>query len=315
MMKNMGICFSEQAVKVSNSHYANHAFSSSSNSNPTSIQHAVTCTHKVKLSNGKQFLINLTWSNPLNHGFSISVSDFPVSSSNKNSQNSVIILHKARGTKMLESSGSRIEVYWDLCRAQYDSGPEPINGFYIVVLVNSEPGLILGDMEKEISEIKKRVSDARPSRYIITLVSRTEYFSGSNCSVYSTRAKFRDGGVCHEIMIKCSYAEELEGQVLCVYIDKKRVVQVKRLEWNFRGNQNIFLDGVLVDFMWDLHDWFFTNNPTESSSSSSSSGNGVFLFRTRSGLDSRLWLEEKDCFQQEKLGFSLLLICACNNPD
>ncbi|KAE9467499.1 hypothetical protein C3L33_00599, partial [Rhododendron williamsianum] len=46
---------------------------------------------------------------------------------------------------------------------------------------------------------------------------------------------------------------------------------------NFRGNQSIFVDGLVVDLMWDVHDWLFNQK----------SGIGVFMFRTRSGLDSR----------------------------
>ncbi|KAI3447497.1 hypothetical protein Pfo_004162 [Paulownia fortunei] len=301
-MKSIGICYSEQAIKVSNSHCSspsNQAYSSS-NLNP-SIQHAVTCIYKVKLSTEKQFLIRLTWCNLLNQGFSIGFCDYPVSSS-KYSENSIIIRH-VRGMKTLESCSLRIEVYWDLCRAQYDYGPEPINGFFVLVLVNSELSLILGDMEQEL-EVKKRISDVQVSEF--TLISRSEHLSGN--AVYSTRAKFCDMGTCHDILIKC-FGEDrttLKNPILSVYIDKKNVIQVKKLQWNFRGNQTIFLDGLLVDLMWDVHDWFF----------SPSSGYAVFLFRTRSGLDSRLWLEEKNFEQneQEKVGFSLL-ICACKNPD
>jgi hypothetical protein len=61
------------------------------------------------------------------------------------------------------------------------------------------------------------------------------------------------------------------------------LARVKRLQWNFKGNQTIFVDNLLVDLMWDVHDWFF--NPA--------SRYAVFMFRTRNGLDSRLWLEEK----------------------
>lgn len=305
MMKIIGICHSEQAIKVSRSHCSspsNQAYSSTHLS--PSIQHSVTCIYKVKLSTeSKQFLIKLTWCNLLNQGFSIAICDYPVSSSNY-SENS-IILHKVRGMKTLKLSCSlRIEVYWDLCRAQYDSGPEPINGFYILILVNSELGLILGDMEQEF-EVKKLMSDIQVSEF--TLISRSEHFSGN--SVYSTRAKFCDMGTCHDIMIKCLGEDGttlLKNPILSVYIDKKNVIQVKRLQWNFRGNQIIFLDGLLVDFMWDVYNLFF----------GPSSGNGVFLFRTRSGLDTRLWLEEKNFEQneQENVSFSLL-ICACKNPD
>ncbi|WMV44540.1 hypothetical protein MTR67_037925 [Solanum verrucosum] len=97
--------------------------------------------------------------------------------------------------------------------------------------------------------------------------------------------------------------------MLFVSIDKKSVIQVKRLQWNFRGNQTIFLDGLVVDFMWDVHDWLC--NPK--------SGCAMFMFRTRSGLDSRLWFDQEKNLEQneeeeEKDGFSLM-ICATKSPD
>ncbi|KAL7145351.1 hypothetical protein ABFS83_07G076600 [Erythranthe nasuta] len=47
--------------------------------------------------------------------------------------------------------------------------------------------------------------------------------------------------------------------------------------------------------MWDVFDWFY--NP-------GAPGNAVFMFRTMSGLDSRLWLEEKDL---DKVDFSFII--------
>ncbi|KAK4419331.1 hypothetical protein Salat_2346000 [Sesamum alatum] len=294
-MKNIAICYSENAIKISDSYCSGpstHAYTTSSHLTPA-IQNAVTCVYRVKLSTEKtQFPIRLTWSNLLNQGFAISVS--------KSSR----VLRKEKGTTAFESGGLRVEVFWDLSRAKYDSGPEPVAGFYVVVVVNSEVSLILGDIEQEL-EVKKRVSDTRVSEF--SLVSRSENLSGK--TVYSTRARFCETGACHDILIKCSAEDgtaSMKNPVLSVYMDKKSVIEVKRLQWNFRGNQTIFLDGLLVDMMWDVHDWFF----------SPSTGCGVFMFRTRSGLDSRLWLEEKSLEQnqQEKVGFSLL-ISACKNPD
>lgn len=300
-MKSIAICYGEHAIKVSESYC-----SGPSNQAPApsqliipSIQNAVSCIYKVKLSSHKHFLIRFTW---LNRGFCVEISDTHVSFPKFSKK--IRVLHRESGSEIFESSGLRIEALWDLRRAKYESGPVPVTGFYVAILVNSEVSLILGDMEKEL-EVKKFISDLKLPEF--SLISRSEYFSGN--SVYSTRAKFSENGSYHDISIKCCREEHttsFKDLVLSVYIDKKNVVQVKRLQWNFRGNQSIFLDGLLIDLMWDVHDWLF--NP-----SSSSSGYGVFLFRTRKGLDSRLWLEEKN-LEHEKVGLSFL-ICASKNPD
>lgn len=300
-MRNIAACYNEHAIKVSDSYCSgpsNQAYSST-NLIP-SIQNAVTSIYKVELSTLKQVMIKLTWCNLLGLGFSIGISDYPFSAS-KLSKNSRL-LSKVKGTKTFESCDSRIEVFWDISCARYDIGPEPVKGFYIMVLVNSELGLLLGDMEQEF-EVKKQIVDVHVARF--SLVSRSEHFSGN--AVYSTKAKFCDTGTIHDILIKCLDKENgLKNPELSVYIDKKNVIQVKRLQWNFRGNHTIFVDGLLVDMMWDIHDWLFN----------SSSGYAVFMLRTRSELDSRLWLEEKKLVQkeEEKVAFSLL-ICASKNPN
>lgn len=197
----------------------------------------------------------------------------------------------------MESGNSSIEVLWDLSNAKYDTGPEPVDGFYVLVMVDSEIGLILGDMAEEAATKKFKTTAAD-----VSLISRREHCSGNN--LYSTKAQFSDTGIAHDIVIRCSgETEGVRTPVLSVIIDKKTVIRVKRLQWNFRGNQTIFVDNLLVDLMWDVHDWFF--NPA--------SGYAVFMFRTRSGLDSRLWLEEKLVQKdQERLEFSLL-IYACKS--
>lgn len=77
---------------------------------------------------------------------------------------------------------------------------------------------------------------------------------------------------------------------------------MRRLKWNFRGNQTIFVDGAPVDLMWDIRDWFF-GYPT-------TGGFANFFFRARSTLDSRLWLEEEQCLwhgRDRSPPFSLLV--------
>lgn len=292
-MRDIASCFSEYSVNVSNpscSSYSNNACLSPSLI--PSIQNAVTCVYKISLSSKKQLLIAVNWcKNHLGQGLSINLGDDPSAALKLNTNSR--LFRKKKGSKLLESDNSKIEVFWDLSAAKYNStGPEPVEGFYVLVVVDSEIGLLLGDMAEEAAtrKLKTGAPVAKTS-----LVSKREHCSGN--TLYSTKAKFCDTGTTHDIVIKCSGENEaLKHPVLSVSIDKKMVIRVKRLQWNFRGNQTIFVDGLLVDLMWDVHDWFF--NPA--------SGYAVFMFRTRSGLDSRLWLEEK-LLQKDRFEFSLLI--------
>ncbi|KAK7294983.1 hypothetical protein RJT34_17884 [Clitoria ternatea] len=209
-------------------------------------------------------------------------------------QDPLTLYRKKKGNETFESHNFEIQVLWDLSVAKYEEGPKPVGGFYVVVLVNSELGLRLGDK----NEIEEAVGLKEAG---FSMVSRSERFCGSG--VYATKAKFCETGIVHEIVIKCGVESEEgtnKGHVLCVCVDKKTMFEVKRLRWNFRGNQTIFVDGLVVDMMWDVHDWLFNPN----------SASAVFMFRTRSGLDSRLWLEEKTLLthkEQDKVGFSLMI--------
>ncbi|KAJ4971249.1 hypothetical protein NE237_004348 [Protea cynaroides] len=300
-MRDIASCLGEYAVKVSDS--ACSAPSTQGCRPPSvipSIQNAVTCLYKTKLSTEKQLLISVTWfKNVTGQGLSINVGDEPSSSTLKLNTNSRFF-RKKKGNRTFETCNSKVEAFWDLSTAKYESGPEPINGFYVVAVVDSEVGLLLGDLSEEV--VAKKFKSGVPHAQF-SLVCRREHFTGN--TLYSTKAQFCNTGMAHDILIRCSGEDEgLKYPVLSVCIDKKKVIRVKRLQWNFRGNQTIFVDGLLVDLMWDVHDWFF--NPA--------SGYAVFMFRTRSGLDSRLWLEEKLVpKEQEKVQFSLF-IYACKNP-
>ncbi|KAJ0084511.1 hypothetical protein Patl1_30483 [Pistacia atlantica] len=284
-MRDFVSCFNEGAVNIS--HSSCSSYSSNACISPSlvpSVQNAVTSLYRIILSTTNQLFITVTWcKSPITgQGLSINFGD-ETSASFKLNTNSRFF-RKKKGNKVIESATSKIEVFWDLSAAKYESGPEPVEGFYIVVMVDSEIGLILGNL-KHSSQAAK-----------VSLITRQEHCSGN--TLYSTKAKFCDTGSAHDVLIRCS------GDILSVCIDKKMVIRVKRLQWNFRGNQTIFVDGLLVDLMWDVHDWFF--NPA--------SGYAVFMFRTRSGLDSRLWLEEKLLQkEQERIEFSLL-IYACKSP-
>ncbi|XP_031270695.1 uncharacterized protein LOC116129076 [Pistacia vera] len=300
-MRDFVSCFNERAVNIS--HSSCSSYSSNACISPSlvpSVQNAVTSLYRIILSTTNQLFITVTWcKSPITgQGLSIKFGD-ETSASFKLNTNSRFF-RKKKGNKVIESATSKIEVFWDLSAAKYESGPEPVEGFYIVVMVDSEIGLILGNLGEEI--VAKKLKHSSPAAKV-SLITRQEHCSGN--TLYSTKAKFCDTGSAHDVLIRCSGDNGgLKHPVLSVCIDKKMVIRVKRLQWNFRGNQTIFVDGLLVDLMWDVHDWFF--NPA--------SGYAVFMFRTRSGLDSRLWLEEKLLQkEQERIEFSLL-IYACKSP-
>lgn len=298
-MRGITSCYNEHAIKVSDLYCSrpsnpNHSYLVPKLNNNPSTQNSVTCIYKLSIQK-QELLITVTWTKKLiRQGFIINInsdSDF------------VNVISKNRGAETFQFQTFEVKLIWDLSTAKYNEGPEPVEGFYIVVFVNSELGLLLGDKEEESSLQEKKTHGTR-----ISMVSRSERFSGT--SVYATKAKFSETGILHEILIKCGVEDGSKSHSLCLFMDKKMVFQVKRLKWNFRGNQTIFVDGLVVDMMWDLHDWIFNHHSNDSVSC-------VFMFRTRSGLDSRLWLEEKNLQkekEQDRIGFSLL-ICGCKKPD
>ncbi|KAJ0778323.1 hypothetical protein HanLR1_Chr02g0070401 [Helianthus annuus] len=311
-------CYSELAVQVSekSSCSSYKSVSNSVNSNSVSpnltpsIQTAVTNVYKTTLSTGDRHVITVTWCrNSTVHGLHINSGNDPTTGFRLNT--STRMFRKRKGNKMFEINNSKFEVFYDLSTAVYGAGAgaEPVEGYYVVVIVDSELVLVLGDMSEEAAFKKVKIN-----KQIVNsdLVSRREHFSGNG--FYSTKVKFSGAGSWHDVLIRCTGDDDgVKNPGLSVCIDKRVVVRVKRLRWNFRGNQTIFVDGLQVDLMWDVHDWFFSSGSEPGSGSGSGYGSGygsgraVFMFRRRNGLDSRLWLEDEVKRKDEKQEFSLLV--------
>uniref|UniRef100_A0A0E0DCE7 DUF868 domain-containing protein n=1 Tax=Oryza meridionalis TaxID=40149 RepID=A0A0E0DCE7_9ORYZ len=192
-----------------------------------------------------------------------------------------------------ESSASspRLALFWDLTAARFDpaASPEPVSGYYVVVAVESaEVVLALGDMAAEFvgakfegtAQIPRAAPFARGERVVVAVSS------DAAAVTHTARARFAEGGAEHEVSVGCAPGGGGGGDELWVSIDGKRAVQARRLRWNFRGNQTVFVDGEPVDVMWDLHGWWFRREPP-------APGCAVVMLRARSALESRLWLEEE----------------------
>jgi len=203
------------------------------------------------------------------------------------------LFSKKKGSKSLDADIMKVEVFWDLSAAKFGSGPEPLEGFYVAILFDLEMVLLLGDLNKEAH--RKTGVSLPPSNAVF--IAKREHLFGK--VVYCTRAQFCNNGRVHDVVIECNTIG-LNDPCLEIRIDRKRVMQVKRLMWKFRGNQTILVDGIPVEVFWDVHNWLF-DAPV---------GNAVFMFQTFLSADKLLPWSFSQVFgetQLRGLGFSLIL--------
>ncbi|CAI8603363.1 unnamed protein product [Vicia faba] len=261
-MKDFPSCFGENAVQVSDS--------SSSNSSKTA-QNVVICVYQCSIR-GRSCLITITWSKSLmGQGFSVGIDD----SSNNQCLCKVDIkpwvFSKRKGCKSLEAYCCKIDVYWDLSSARFGVGPEPLEGFFVGVVVDKQMVLLLGDLRKEA--FKK--SNAVPLPLKAVFVAKKEHVFGKKC--FGNKVVFCDNGKIHDLVIECD-TSTAKDPCLMIRLDSKTVMQVKRLKWKFRGNYTILVDGFEVEVYWDVYNWLF----------GTSIGNAVFMFRTCLSHD-KIW--------------------------
>lgn len=264
-MKDFPSCFGENAVQV--------ADSSSSNATKTA-QNLVICAYQC-LIRGKSCLISITWSKSLmGQGLSVEIDD----SSNQCLCKVDIkpwVFSKRRGCKILEAYSCKVDVYWDLSSAKFGVGPEPLEGFYVGVVVDRQMVLLLGDLRKEA--FKKTNAIPLPSNAVF--VAKKEHVFGKK--LFGNKAVFCDNGQVHDLVIECD-TSSVSDPCLIIRIDSKTVMQVKRLKWKFRGNHTILVDGFAVEVFWDVYNWLFGGT---------SLGNAVFMFRTCLSED-KLWVSQ-----------------------
>ncbi|XP_022981717.1 uncharacterized protein LOC111480782 [Cucurbita maxima] len=170
-----------------------------------------------------------------------------------------LIPWKKHGSEKLSDG---IHVQWDLRRARFSASPEPHSGFFIAVVVDGETILLVGDMIKEAYAKTRTAKLQNPQ----ALILKREHVIAHN--IYTTQAKF--GGQIREIEIDGGFYDGESG--LSFSVDGKCVLQIKRLNWKFRGNERIEVAGVPVEVYWDVYNWV-------SDMGKKNRGNAVFMFR------------------------------------
>lgn len=250
-------CFSNPGSPIS---------SKSSTQATTSKENLITCTYQTRLFDSPIHL-TLTWSKtPYSHtltvhapdSFSLTISLYPSSFSlfrTRTGSKSIRVTHST-----YPHSHNKVKLYWDFTRAEFTqpNSAEPESRFYLALSCNGRIEFFLGDLHDELTR-RLRVSNSAES----TLLSRREHVFGRKH--FSTRAEFL--GSTHLIEIECS------GGSLKVKFDGEIKLTIKRLGWKFRGNERILIDGVGIEFYWDVFNWVNKNG----------GNNGVFLFQEGEG--------------------------------
>lgn len=286
-MRDFPSCFGESGVQVADASSGGAAASKAH-------QNLVTCLYQSQFS-GRSCVITLAWSkNLMGQGLSIEIEDSPSGRCLCKVEIKPWLFSKRKGSKGLEAENGKVEIFWDLSAAKFGPGPEPLENFYVAVIFDLEMVLLLGDLTKEAY----RKTGASPPPSNASFIAKREHVYGKK--VYYAKAQFCNNGQSHDLAIECDTAG-LKDPCLEIRVDKKRVMQVKRLAWKFRGNQTILVDGFPVEVFWDVHNWLF----------GSPSGSAVFMFQTCQSAEKLLsWSSSQifgDSQPQGALGFSLIL--------
>ncbi|CAM0953180.1 unnamed protein product [Alopecurus aequalis] len=299
------------------------------------LQAATACVYRAALSSSrKEILVTVTWTrsvpgteaNAGTPGISVAVEDVappkpklpppssavgttaatprrsPVKPAVQANQK-MHLQTKRRGSRsFVTEGGTAVAVHWDTSNAKYAApttsspSPEPCFDYYLAVVADGEPVLLLGDAARRFA------SAAAPPRPQAVLLSRREQLrappspstpttTSAVVVAHSTRCRFRDGGAEHEVTVHCrgdrrtcSSAATDEGEV-AVSVDGRTLVEARRVGWNFRGNRTAVLaDGAVVEVMWDVHDWWF--------SGCTGTGAAQFMVKARGG-GGGVWMDEE----------------------
>ncbi|CAL5098295.1 unnamed protein product [Urochloa decumbens] len=277
-IRDLASCVSDGAVRVAcTTPSATLVTSSSSATSSSPATLSVTATYLAHTS--PPLLLRLTWAHS-------PISPPTLTFSGPTASSPAVLLRRRKGTRSLPSSDHHptLALFWDLTAAKYAaSSPEPVSGFYFVAVANAEVVLAVGDLAAEF--IKAKFEGQIPKARFHPVARADRVVAAPNNAMHTARVRFAEGAPEHEVTVGCCSATTSGsgGEELWVSVDGKRAVHARRLRWNFRGNQTVFVDGAPVDVLWDLHGWWFRDPP----------GCAVVMLRARSALESRLWLEEE----------------------
>ncbi|XWS69093.1 hypothetical protein CRYUN_Cryun04dG0149700 [Craigia yunnanensis] len=194
--------------------------------------------YRTKLA-GQYRLIAVTWCrNLLLHGLSVSVQGPDVDEHYRcKVELKPWYFWRKQGSKHFIVDGRTVGVVWDLKAAKFNGETKPRSDYYVAIVCEDE-----------------------------------EHIFGKR--KFSTRVKSNDKGTFHDISLECNNSISSNSSsdgfdpVLEIRVDGKLAIQIKHLQWKFRGNESIGVGKNGVEVFWDVHDWLFGSGPRH----------GLFIF-------------------------------------
>ncbi|RYR52594.1 hypothetical protein Ahy_A06g027488 isoform A [Arachis hypogaea] len=238
---------------------------STTTSNQTPPQNVVTCIYQTQLFNSSSSSTYLT-------SLTIYAADIFTTTISLN-PSTFSLFRSPHGSKSIyyhqNQRRHKIKLQWNFSRTKFtQKSAEPESCFYLAISCNGRIKFFMGDINYNI------LQNTQEKSVDPILLSRREHVFGSKS--YVSRAVFM--GCKHDIEIECS------GGSLRVKVDSQLRLVVKRLAWKFRGNDKFFVDGVEVEFYWDVLSWV-----ANADNSTNGGRHGVFVFQV--GGDGTVWPE------------------------
>ncbi|KAJ8749011.1 hypothetical protein K2173_013454 [Erythroxylum novogranatense] len=180
-----------------------------------------------------------------------------------------------KGSKSFELEGCQVVIHWDFRSAKFSGRPEPSSDYYVAIVSDGEVVLLVGDNKKKAY----RRTKARPALADSVLYHKKEIVFAKKS--FSTRCKFDESNPEHDIVVESSTTGDKDPE-MWISVDGIVMIQVKNLQWKFRGNQTMIINKQPVEVFWDVHDWLFSN---------SGQGQGLFIFKPGTPAESE---DERD---------------------
>ncbi|CAN6340328.1 unnamed protein product [Urochloa humidicola] len=229
---------------------------------------AVTASvYRAKIA-GHSRVVTVSWSRDLlSHAFAVSISGADGASAECRVELRPWQFWRRAGSRRVELCGgasttpATVRVLWDLRRARFGGAgiPEPRGGYFVALEAAGEVVLVHGDLRRDALQ---RAAPCAAAEAEAIPVARREHVFGRRR--FAAKARFHDQGDVHDVAIECggggggggdAASDDME---MTIAIDGEEAVQVKHLQWKFRGNQSVTFSRVKVEVYWDVHDWLFS---------------------------------------------------------